>query len=70
LEQKPDAMRIHKSTVEHPFGTLKAWMGDIHFLTRTREKLAAKISRHIPAYSCNRVLNIIGIARLLAALKA
>ena len=70
LDQKPDAMRIRRSTVEHPFGTLKAWMGYTHFLTRTREKVAAEMSLHVLAYNFKRVLNIIGIAPLMAALKA
>jgi hypothetical protein len=33
LEQSPNAMRIRRSTVEHPYGTLQAWMGSTHFLT-------------------------------------
>jgi hypothetical protein len=70
LEEKPDAMRIRRSAVEHPFGTLKAWMGHTHFLTRTREKVAAEMSLHVLAYNFKRVLNIIGIAPLMAALKA
>lgn len=70
MEGKPDAMRIRRSTVEHPFGTLKAWMGYTHFLTRTREKVAAEMSLHVLAYNFKRVLNIIGIAPLMAALKA
>jgi len=32
LEQTPEAMRIHRCTVEHPYGTIKAWMGATHFL--------------------------------------
>jgi len=70
LEGKPDAMRIRRSTVEHPFGTLKAWMGYTHFLTRTREKVAAEMSLNVLAYNFKRVLNIIGIAPLMAALQA
>ncbi|MFT4962309.1 MAG: hypothetical protein ACI92Z_003406, partial [Paracoccaceae bacterium] len=71
LEEKPDAMRIRRSTVEHPFGTLKAWMGlgYTHFLTRTREKVAAEMSRHVLACNFKRVLKIIGIAPLMAALR-
>jgi transposase len=69
LEEKPDAMRIRRSTVEHPFGTLKAWMGYTHFLTRTREKVAAEMSLHVLAYNFKRVLKIIGIAPLMAALR-
>lgn len=28
LDRMPDAMTIRRQTVEHPFGTLKAWMRD------------------------------------------
>ena len=37
LDHMPDAMKIRRQTVEHPFGTLKAWRGATHFLTRTLE---------------------------------
>ncbi len=30
-DQIPEAMRIRRQTVEHPFGTLKSWMGSTHF---------------------------------------
>jgi transposase len=70
LEEKPDAMQIRRSTVEHPFGTMKAWMGATHFLTRTREKVAAEMSLHVLAYNFKRVLKIIGIGPLMTALKA
>jgi transposase len=33
LDRTPYAMRIRRATVEHPFGTLKAWMGATHFKT-------------------------------------
>jgi hypothetical protein len=39
LDRLPDAMTIRRQTVEHPFGTLKAWMGTTHFLTRTLDKV-------------------------------
>ncbi len=70
LEEKPDAMKIRRSTVEHPFGTLKAWMGYTHFLTKTREKVSTEMSIHVLAYNFKRVLKIIGIGPLMAALKA
>ncbi len=69
LEEKPDAMAIRRSTVEHPFGTLKAWMGYTHFLTRTREKVSTEMSLHVLAYNFKRVLNIIGIGALMTALR-
>lgn len=70
LEEKPDAMAIRRATVEHPFGTLKAWMGYTHFLTKTREKVAAEMSLNVLAYNFKRVLNIIGMGALMTALKA
>jgi len=42
LDQHPDMMRIRRRTVEHPFGTLKAWMGATHFLTRTLEHVSTE----------------------------
>jgi len=37
LDRTPEASRLRRSTVEHTFGTLKAWMGATHFLT-TKQK--------------------------------
>jgi len=70
LQAKLDAMAIRRATVEHPFGTLKAWMGYTHFLTKTREKVAAEMSLHVLAYNFKRVLNIIGMGALMTVLKA
>ena len=69
LEDRPDAMRIRRSTVEHVFGTIKTWMGHSHFLARTRKNVATETSLHILAYNFKRVLNIIGPQNLTAAIK-
>ncbi len=37
LDRMPEAMTIRRQTVEHTFGTLKAWMGATHFLTKTQK---------------------------------
>ena len=42
LDRLPDAMTIRRQTVEHPFGTLKAWMGSTHFLTRRSKRSVRK----------------------------
>ena len=55
LDRKPDAMRIRRATVEHTFGTLKAWMGATHFKTRTLEKVRTEMSLHVLAYNLKRV---------------
>jgi transposase len=68
LDQHPDAMRERRQTVEHPFGTLKAWMGATHFLTRTTRRVSTEMSLHVLAYNLKRVMNIKGIGPLLQAI--
>ncbi|KLU24957.1 hypothetical protein EOS_16800, partial [Caballeronia mineralivorans PML1(12)] len=51
LDLAPDMMRIQRQTVEHPFGTIKAWMGVTHFLTRTIERVSTETSLHVLAYN-------------------
>src|SRR5271154_2012783 len=70
LDRKPDAMRIRRATVEHPFGTLKAWMGATHFKTRTIEKVKTEMSLHVLAYNLKRVIAILGPQPLMAAMRA
>jgi transposase len=70
LDQHPDMMRIRRRTVEHPFGTLKAWMGATHFLTRTLEHVSAEMSLHVLAYNLKRAMAIMGIAPLMQAIRA
>ena len=70
LDQAPDIMRIRRQTVEHPFGTLKAWMGATHFLTRTIKRVSTEMSLHVLAYNLKRVITILGVAPLTAAIRA
>ena len=70
LEQTPDAMRIRRSTVEHPYATIKAWMGATHFLTKGLERVKAKMSLHVLAYNFRRLISPLGIERMLAAIRA
>jgi transposase len=70
LDRKPDAMRIRRATVEHTFGTLKAWMGATHFRTRTLEKVRTEMSLHVLAYNLKRVISILGVQPLMAAMRA
>jgi len=69
LDQKPDAMRIRRATVEHTFGTLKAWMGATHFKTRTLEKVRTEMSLHVLAYNLKRMIAILGVQPLMAAMR-
>ena len=70
LDQAPEMMRIRRQTVEHPFGTLKSWMGATHFLTRTLDRVSTEMSLHVLAYNLKRVLNLLGGGALMAAMKA
>ncbi|OLF00580.1 hypothetical protein A8O36_31800 [Pseudomonas aeruginosa] len=63
-------MRIRRQTVEHPFGTLKSWMGATHFLTKTLDRVSTEMSLHVLAYNLKRVLNVLGSGALMAAMKA
>ena len=70
LEHSPDMMRIRRATVEHPFGTLKAWMGSTHFLTKTLDRVSTEMSLHVLAYNMKRMMNIIGTKPLIEAIRA
>jgi hypothetical protein len=70
LERMPEAMRIRRQTVEHPFGTIKAWMGSTHFLTKTLEKVKTEMSLHVLAYNLKRMIKILGVGPLMKALAA
>lgn len=70
LDENPDAMRVRRQTVEHPFGTIKSWMGSTHFQTKTLKRVATEMALHVLAYNLKRVMNIIGIGALIAALQA
>jgi len=70
LDRAPKAMRIRRATVEHPFGTLKAWMGATHFKMRTLEKVKTEMSLHVLAYNLKRVIAILGPQPLIEAMRA
>ena len=70
LDANPQAMRTRRETVEHPFGTLKMRMGATHFLCKTLPKVAAEMALCVLAYNLTRVLNIVGVEKLMEAIKA
>lgn len=70
LDESPHAMRVRRETVEHPFGTIKARIGATHILMKTLPKVATEMALHVLAYNLTRVMNIIGIKPLIAAMKA
>nr|NIS42478.1 transposase [Desulfuromonadales bacterium] len=66
LDEHPEMMRQRRETVEHPFGTIKSWMGSTHFQMRTLPRVRTEMALHVLAYNLKRVMNIIGIAPLIA----
>lgn len=70
LARRPELMRLRRSTVEHVFGTIKGWMGATHFLTRGLKNVRTETSLQVLAFNLKRVLSIVGIAPLLAAIRA
>jgi transposase len=70
LDQMPEASRIRRRTVEHVFGTLKAWMGSTHLLTKTLPRVSTEFSLHVLAYNLKRAMQIIGIVPLMEAMRA
>ena len=69
LDHAPDSMRIRRQTVEHPFGTIKHWMGSAHFLTKTLKRVSTEMSLHVLAYNLKRVMKILGPEVLMAEMR-
>ena len=69
LDKNPNAMRTRRETVEHPFGTLKMRMGATHFLCKTLPKVATEMALCVLGYNLTRVLNLVGVKPLLAAVR-
>jgi transposase len=69
LDENPQAMRTRRETVEHPFGTIKMRMGASHFLTKTLPKVATEMALCVLTYNLTRVMNIVGVEKLMEAIK-
>jgi len=70
LDRTPSAARLRRQTVEHVFGTLKAWMGATHFLTKTLPRVRTEISLHVLAYNLRRLMSLLGVEGAIAVMKA
>ena len=70
LDRNPEVMQTRRATVEHPFGTLKVWMGSTHFQMKTLKHVSTEMSLHVLAYNLKRVMNILGVVPLLKAIQA
>jgi hypothetical protein len=70
LDEHPEKMRQRRETVEHPFGTIKYWMGATHFQMKTLKKVGTEMALHVLAYNLKRVMNIMGVGALIEAMSA
>ena len=70
MASMPDSMLIRKQTVEHPFGTIKCWMGATHFLMKQLENVRTEMNLHVLAYNLKRMMSIHGQDKLIAAITA
>ena len=70
LDKRPDIMRTRRATVEHPFGTIKSWMGSTHFLTKTLPCVRTEMSLHVLAYNMKRAINLLGTQKIIDTIRA
>jgi transposase len=70
LVRDPEKMNTRRETVEHPYGTIKSWMGATHFEMRTLKHVKTEMSLHVLAYNLKRVMNILGVKSLIEAIQA
>ena len=70
MNENPTMMQLRKQTVEHPFGTIKSWMGMSHFKMKTLKRVSTEMSLHVLAYNLTRMINIIGVKPLIIAIEA
>lgn len=70
MEDNPSLMRTRRCTVEHPFGTIKAWMGATHFQMRRLKNVSTEMALHVLAYNIKRMINMIGAKALMRAMAA
>jgi hypothetical protein len=70
LVEHPEKMRQRCETHGHPFGTIRARMGETHFLMKTLSRVATEMTMHVLAHNLTRIMNIVGVKPLLSAMKA
>ena len=68
--RRPEQDPVRSKTVEHPFGTIKAWMGATHFKMKTLKHVATEMALHVLAYNLKRVIAILGVPKLLSAIRS
>ena len=70
LDKQPGSMRVRRATVEHPFGTIKSWMGATHFQMKTLPRVSTEMSLHVLSYNMKRAINLLGTEKIIATIRA
>jgi len=70
LDKQPDSMHVRRATVEHPFGTIKSWMGATHFQMKTLPRVSTEMSLHVLSYNMKRAINLLGTKKIIATIRA
>lgn len=70
LTARPDLLDIRRESVEHPFGSIKQWMGQGAFLMRRIENVRGEFSLTALVYNIRRAITLVGIPALIAAARA
>jgi hypothetical protein len=65
LDHRPDIMQTRRSTVEHPVGTIKSWMGSAHFQTKTIPKVSSEMTLQVLAYNMKRAIRLVGTQKIM-----
>ena len=70
LAARPELLDARRESVEHPFGSIKQWMGQGAFLTRRLENVRGEFSITALAYNIRRAISLVGVPALIAAARA
>lgn len=70
LAANPEVLDQRRESVEHPFGSIKQWMGQRDFLMRRIENVRAEFSLTALAYNIRRALTLVGVTGLIQAIRA
>lgn len=68
VKDNMDIVNKRKELVEHPFGTMKRAFNQGYLLLKGLSKVGTEISLTVLAYDITRVINIVGLKKLLAEL--
>jgi transposase len=70
MEAMGNAMAVRRETAEHPFATIKTWMGKAHFLCKGLKAVRTEMSLHVLAYNLRRAITALGAGWMRQALAA